>query len=185
MTPAGDRRLELCAVGLLLTVVEVSGFGVDFANDTVGYALVAGAAVRLRGDGPGWGILGLLAALAAVVALFTYGGVVSKAFAGSYVLWESMFHAAAVLGGAVVAGLAWALAARFPGTTGPQLLRTIGVLAAVLAMVPVSLRLLGIGVSGPGSHLLQLLLVGSGLVALVVVVIAFRSACSVGTVTRP
>ena len=65
-----------CAVGLLLTVVEVTGFGFDFANDTLGFALVCAGATRLpRIGGSKWvGLTVVSAGLAALVSLFTYGG---------------------------------------------------------------------------------------------------------------
>lgn len=180
VTPAPPRTsLLLCAVGLLFTVTEVNGFGFDFASDTVGHALVAVGATIQRPRNAWWVATSVAAVLAAVVGLFTYGGVASKLFSGSYVLWESAYSLATLLSGAVVALLAVALrsadnALSFGArgsTYRSMFLGTVAPMVVVLTVVPVVMGRLEVGIYGPASYLRQLFGVLAGLLALAVVVL--------------
>lgn len=171
---AGTRPLLLCAIGLLLTVADVNGFGFDFANDTVGYALVAAGSVSARPTWTSWwSALAVTSAVAAAVGLFTYGGVVSKLVSGSYFLWESMFYAVILLGGAVVALLALALRTTVRDRHREVALLLLAVTTVVLTGVRLLMRLFEIGVYGPTNYLLQLVVVMNGLLALALLVLVF------------
>jgi hypothetical protein len=177
--------LLLSAVGLLLTLTNVNGFGFDVANDSVGYVLIAVGSVSVRPRTAWWSALAVASAIAAAVGLFTYGGVVSTLVPGSYVLWEPMSYASSLLAGAVVALLATALTgvAREPGRTA--FLLVIAVATVVLAVVAAVMRILQIGISGPASYLLQLTVVGSGLLAIALLVLVFLAMNDMREFARP
>lgn len=171
--PATGAALLLSAIGLLLTVTVVNGFGLDLANDTVGYVLVAAGSLSRRGRTPWWWALASVSAVAAVVQLFVYGGPASHIATGSDGLWESMFFASNLLAGAVVALLAMSLRTKTRDEGRSVVLLTIAVTASVLTLASLSIRLLGAGIRGPGHYLLEMMVVLNGLLALVLVVVTF------------
>lgn len=134
-----------CAVGLLLTVVEVTGFGFDFANDTLGFALVCAGATRLpRIGGSKWvGLTVVSAGLAALVSLFTYGGPAGQVLALTYRVWNVMFYLDTLTAAGVVTGLLMVVMVRIRMQGGPGAWMVRGlppavglwVLAALLSMV--------------------------------------------------
>lgn len=96
-------------IGLLLVVLEVPAFGIDFAHDTVGLTLVAVASRRIGGDR--WPPVTATAAAAAVVSLFGYGGPVSHLVVLGDGTWNVILAVEKVAGSSAFAAVLWALSA--------------------------------------------------------------------------
>lgn len=118
------------AIGLLLVVLEVPGFGVDFANDIVGYAVVAWAAWMVC-PGERWSLVGILAACAAAVSVFGYGGPASHVMVFTDQVWTLLVVTETAVGGSVFAAVLWALAG---GATASRRTRALVAGAAVLVV---------------------------------------------------
>lgn len=177
----GDDRTHvlMCAIGLLLTVVEVSGFGVDFANDTVGFGLVCLAAARLVAGSahPWWLVASVSAGLAAVVSLFTYGGVVGQLVPYTYRLWTAMLYLDTTATAGVVVGLTLA-ASTHTAMRGGRLLPFVAgiyVLAAGLQLALFGNESASYGTLG---HVRQAVQVLIGLLHVLAVVVTFLAATS-------
>lgn len=174
--------LPMCAIGLFLTVVQVNGFGFDFANDTIGFALVCVGAARLPG-GPGkpWSLLvAASAGLAALASLFTYGGPAGVLWPMTYRLWNAAFYLESAAVAGVVIGLLLMLGsgAATRGSSPPAawvLVALAGVytVAATLQMVLFAARS---AYFGPLGHLQQASLVVVGLVECLTVIAVFLAA---------
>lgn len=170
------------AIGLLLTVVEVNGFGVDFANDTVGCGLVCFAAARLVAGTahPWWLVASVSAGLAAVVSLFTYGGVVGHLIPYTYLLWTAMFYLDAIATAGMVVGLT--LAAWKHGETRPVRLRGSLPFVAGAYVVAAGLLLVLFGSDsayyGTLGHVRAAVVVITGLLQVLAVVVMFLAANS-------
>lgn len=182
--PRTENRTHvlMCAIGLLLTVVEVSGFGVDFANDTVGFGLVCYAGARLVAGSahPWWLVSSASAGLSAVVSLFTYGGVVSQLVPYTYRLWTAMFYLDTVATAGVVVGLilaAWQHTEERAGRLGPWLPTVAGI---YLVATGLQLVLFGSESASYGTlgHVRQAVVVITGLLQVLAVVITFLAASS-------
>lgn len=173
--------LLLCAVGLFFTVVVVTGFGFDFANDTAGFVLVGIGAARLSGAAAGpWRLLTVVSAgLAALVSLFTYGGPAGQLLSLTYRLWNAMFYLDTVATAGVVTGLlmvTWTLA-RSPAPARWQV-RALPVLAGgYVLVVALSMVLFAnqSAYSGTLGHLRQVVGIVIGAVHSLTVVAAFVS----------
>lgn len=174
--------MVMCATGLLLTIVEVNGFGVDFANDTVGYGLICFAAARLVASSahPWWLVASLSAGLSAVVSLFTYGGVVGHLVPYTYRLWTAMFYLDTTATAGVVVGLTLA-AWRHAGTRRGPLGRSIPLFAGIY-VVAAGLQLVLFGSDsayyGTLGHVRAAVVVITGLLQVLAVVVMFLAASS-------
>lgn len=179
----GSTPILLCAVGLFLTVVEITGFGFDFANDTVGFVLVCIGAARLPAD-PGrvWSLFAAVSAgLAAVVSLFTYGGPAGQVLPMTYRLWNTMFHLDTTATAGVVIGLLLMVRATAASTTERASLpvRALPFLAALYALSAAFQMLLFASQSayfGPLGHLRQVVGVMIGLLQSLTVIAVFLAA---------
>ena len=175
-------RVLMCAIGLLLTVVEVSGFGFDFANDTVGFGLICVAAAQLAAGSvhPWWLVAAVSAGLAAVVSLFTYGGVVGQLMPYTYRLWTAMSYLDTVATAGVVVGLTLA-AWRHTETQGGRLGRSLPLVAGIY-VVAAGLQLFLSGSEsayyGTLGHVRQAVVVITGLLQVLAVVVTFLAAGS-------
>jgi len=172
----------MCALGLLLTVVDVSGFGVDFANDTVGFGLICLAAARLMAGSTHswWLVTSVSAGLSAVVSLFTYGGVVGQLVPYTYRLWTATTYLDTVATAGVVVGLTLA-AWRHTETQGGRLRLWLPPAAGIYA-VAAALQLVLFGSEsasyGTLGHVRQAVLVITGLLQVLAVVVTFLAASS-------
>lgn len=95
-------------VGLLVVLLDIPGFGVDFANDIVGFALVAWAAWRSRPAGR-WSLVAVLAGVAAVVSVFGYGGPASHVLVFGDATWTWIVVTEMLARSAVFVAVLWAL----------------------------------------------------------------------------
>lgn len=174
--------MVMCSIGLLLTSVEVNGFGVDFANDTVGYGVICFAAARLVAGSahPWWLVASLSAGLSAVVSLFTYGGVVGQLVPFTYRLWTAMFYLDTIATAGVVVGLtlaAWWLTGIRSGLLGRSIPLVAGtyVVAAGLQLVLFGSDSAYYGTLG---HVRATVVVITGLLQVLAVVVMFVAASS-------
>lgn len=173
--------LTMCAIGLLLTVVQVNGFGFDFANDTIGFALVCVGAARLPG-GPAkpWNLLvAASAGLAALASLFTYGGPAGVLWPMAYRLWNAAFYLESAAVAGVVIGLLLMLGSDAARGSSPPVARARVLLAGVYAVAATLQMVLFAARSayfGPLGHLHQASLVVVGLVECLTVIAVFLAA---------
>ena len=181
-TSENRTHVLMCALGLLLAVVEVNGFGVDFANDTVGFGLICLAAARLIASSAHswWLVASVSAGLSAVVSLFTYGGVVGQLVPYTYRLWTAMTYLDTVATAGVVVGLTLA-AWRHTETQGSRPRLWLPVAAGIYA-VAAALQLVLFGSEsasyGPLGNIRQVVLVITGLLQVLAVVVTFLAASS-------
>ena len=182
LSSENGTHVLMCALGLLLTVAEVSGFGVDFANDTVGFGLICFGAARLvSGSTHSWWLVASVSAgLSAVVSLFTYGGVVGQLVPYTYRLWTAMTYLDAVATAGVVVGLtlaAWRHAESQGSRHRPWLPLAAGIYAVAAAL---QLVLFGTESASYGTlgHVRQVVLVITGLLQVLAVVVTFQAANS-------
>ncbi len=114
--------LLLCGVGLLLTVIELNGFGFDVADDTVGFGLVCIGATRLPATaGRPWARLTAVSAgLAALVSVFTYGGPAGQVVPMTYRLWTATTYLDAATTAGVVTGLLLVVRTQARSTSGGE-----------------------------------------------------------------
>lgn len=174
----------MCAIGLFLTVVQVNGFGVDFANDTIGFALVCVGATRLPGgSAKPWNLLlAACAGLAALVSLFTYGNPAGVLWPLAHRFWDATFYLESAAVAGVVIGLLLMLGSDAAGGgSSPPVARALVLLAGLYA-VAVTLQMVLFAAAsayfGPLGHLQQASLVTVGLVecvTVVAIVLAARS----------
>ena len=160
-------------IGLLLVVLDVPGFGMDFANDTVGFALVAWAGLRLCPGGR-WSTVGILATLAAVASVFGYGGPVSRLVVFGDETWTGVVVTEILLGAAVFAAVLWALAGGMSLSRRARVL----VLAAASALVVAAggralLMAVDGGLAGTSGAVAQLCGVLDGLVRALAIALTF------------
>jgi hypothetical protein len=137
--------LLLCGIGLLLTVVEIPGFGFDFADDTLGLGLVCAGAARFpTTGGRPWALLTVVAAgCGALVSLFAYGGPAGLVVPRAHRLWDTAFYLDTLTTAAVVVGLLMLIRGRTMATTDglravrklPMVLGAYIVAAALMALL--------------------------------------------------
>lgn len=159
---------SLVAVGMLLVLLEVPGFGIDFANDIVGHLVVAGAV--LRSPAPGRRLVAGLAVLAAAVSLFGYGGPASQLVVLSDDLWTVAVAAEMLTGSSVFVAVLWSLSTVEP----TRRTRLLPLVAALLALATVGWALVVVLGDVAGGILLQLFGVMIGLLRGLTVVAAFH-----------
>jgi hypothetical protein len=177
-SPASTPLL-LCGIGMLLTVVEVNGFGADIADDSIGFALVAVGAARCAGQaGRRWCIAtAAAAAVAAVVSLFAYGGPAGLVTQDSFTVWHLVFLLETAATAGVVAGvllIVWS-------TSGARRTRALPALAAACvcaAAVQIGLFDSPAAYIGPLGYVRQSAGVMIGLLHSLTVVAAFTAACT-------
>lgn len=119
-------------IGLLIVLLEVPGFGVDFANDILGFTLVAWAAWRLRPE-IGWSTVAVLAGAAAAVSVFGYGGPASRIVVFGDRTWILLVVAEMIVRSAVFGAVLWALTG-----SGAVSRRTRGLLVAATVALTVA-----------------------------------------------
>lgn len=160
-------------IGLLVVLLEVPGFGVDFANDIVGFALVAWAAWR-RCPAGRWRAVAGLAAVAAAVSLFGYGGPASHLVVLGDTAWIGLVVTEMLVRAAVFGAALWALAGSCTGArlTRGLLVGATVVLAAAALGWSLIVALAG-GVAGAAGVLAQGCAVVVGLVQGLTVVLFF------------
>ena len=176
---ANATRVLMCAIGLLLTIVQVSAYGVDFANDTIGFGLVClGAGGLVAGSAhPWWLLVSVSAGLAAVLSLFTYGGMVGQLVPYTYRLWSTLFYLDTIATAGVVIGLALAARRQIQarhGRIGPWLPYVGGIYAVAAGLqVVVFGSESAYGVLG---HVRQAVVLITGMTQILIVIVTFLAA---------
>lgn len=173
-----DRAIPLsCAVGLLLTLTAVPGFGLDFADDTVGYSLLALGAARAAAGGAAargwWRLVAGSAVMTALISLVGYGGLLTHLVPYTFRWWSTLSYLQVGADAVTVAALVAALWVAHRGRPGYRYLPflALGLLVAGVAQA-VLLANTGAYVGGLAS-VRQVVGVVLGLFHLVAVVMAF------------
>lgn len=98
------RPLSVCAVGLLLTVVELRVFGVDLTDDAVGFALVLRGVLGLPATRARI-VAAVGAAAAALVSLIGYGAPAAQLLPAAFPGWVLVAQLRAVATATTVVAL--------------------------------------------------------------------------------